>query len=1002
MSAAPDGSAAADRGRYGSPKIHSAYAARGFTQLIPLALGKGPLVSGHHGGSATPLDDVTRAAWRRDHPTANVGVVLPDGVLGLDVDAYGPKPGAATLAALVAAHGVLPPTWRSSARDAPSGIYLFAVPLDLPLRHVESWIREDFGAGLDVIHHANRFVQVYPSVHPSAGNGGGPARVMWHSPDGEPARNTAGWPSVDGLPPLPDGWTAAIRAAVDRPGASIPGGAWIGRDGRAPASPGSAMQRVYALADELAAAPGGEVMCGAALAARNPFWCGGMVTHNGLDEAEVLAVLCGALDGWEFTGSSRREVEKRIRVNLADGIRGCGGWEERDSIWSDTPGMELDGDEGDDEGLTVDRETGEILDGPDDGGTVAEPERNGSAPVRRVFNPDRSRDGDGCACAEPGPGGKGVTHGPGCALDGAGAGEAGRDVGATLKARKAAREEAELDESEARRLAKAAVKAAAKAGKGPKVKIVNGQDDALEHVSDTVLGERFAREVCAGRFRRLAGVKSGGWLAWTGNRWAPMAEAVVHEAAREWIRDGAVSRADLMAMDDRDRRNLLSRGKLTSVAALAGGRPGVLTIPAELDADPDVINTPAGLVDLRTGEVTGHQPGMLVTKITKGNYRSGFTTADWKAALTAICDGCETFLRNRFGQGVTGHRSPDGVMPVLQGGGENGKGALVHEGILTAIGGYGRVLSHRLLDDRFKGGVEQVALAGLRLGLFEELVEDGRFDMSAVRQITDTPRVSARRHHAESEEIELQLSLTATTNPLPVVTDTEHATWRRLALVRFPYRFRKPGEPIEGPDDRRGDPDLKRRLEREQDNADAIVTWLVAGAMAWYSGGAAAISPPPKIVADTLAWRGSTDLIMKFWNETLVRDPGSAIWAADLFAEFVAWCKDSGLTPWGERSFTERFREHSVTRGARVGHAGKQVRQSYLGGQMISRPAGWGPKDTDAFGTPKHNPRDPRTDVRPSTPDRGQFWQGVRFARVADDPSWPEVDQAARARTEID
>jgi hypothetical protein len=58
----------------------------------------------------------------------------------------------------------------------------------------------------------------------------------------------------------------------------------------------------------------------------------------------------------------------------------------------------------------------------------------------------------------------------------------------------------------------------------------------------------------------------------------------------------------------------------------------------------------------------------------------------------------------------------------------------------------------------------------------------------------------------------VSLSLFVTTNYIPVVNETDHGTWRRFALVVFPFTFRKPAEPLSGPTDRRGDPGLKARL----------------------------------------------------------------------------------------------------------------------------------------------------------------------------------------------
>ena len=64
----------------------------------------------------------------------------------------------------------------------------------------------------------------------------------------------------------------------------------------------------------------------------------------------------------------------------------------------------------------------------------------------------------------------------------------------------------------------------------------------------------------------------------------------------------------------------------------------------------------------------------------------------------------------------------------------------------------------------------------------------------------------------------------------------ENGTWRRLALLRFRYRYRKPGQELVTALDRPGDPGLKDRARRGEDGQhDAIVTWAIEGALAWYA-----------------------------------------------------------------------------------------------------------------------------------------------------------------------
>ncbi len=109
-----------------------AYFDRGWNPLPVLEGGKGMVPKGYTGyaGLSVAAGDVTR--WVRRYPDANIAPRLID-VIGLDVDAYDQKVGAATLRDLVAEHGELPPTLRVSSRfgedyDGESGIRLFRLP----------------------------------------------------------------------------------------------------------------------------------------------------------------------------------------------------------------------------------------------------------------------------------------------------------------------------------------------------------------------------------------------------------------------------------------------------------------------------------------------------------------------------------------------------------------------------------------------------------------------------------------------------------------------------------------------------------------------------------------------------------------------------------------------------------------------------------------------------------------------------------------------------------
>lgn len=115
------------------------------------------------------------------------------------------------------------------------------------------------------------------------------------------------------------------------------------------------------------------------------------------------------------------------------------------------------------------------------------------------------------------------------------------------------------------------------------------------------------------------------------------------------------------------------------------------------------------------------------------------------------------------------------------------------------------------------------------------------------------------------------------------MNETDHGTWRRLALLQFPYIFRKPGEPIQGERERPGDPTLKTRIKINNDcQHDAIVTWAVEGAMKWYADPETSLRPTDKINSDTRRWRAEADRIIAFWDEKLIADRNFGIVSTDI------------------------------------------------------------------------------------------------------------------------
>ncbi|WP_300008068.1 phage/plasmid primase, P4 family [Pseudonocardia sp.] len=494
------------------------------------------------------------------------------------------------------------------------------------------------------------------------------------------------------------------------------------------------------------------------------------------------------------------------------------------------------------------------------------------------------------------------------------------------------------------------------------------------HTVDTDLSCVVAERVLRNRFRWSPGAH---WRHWDGTRWADSNEAVPVEHIRAWLL-GLLSEAARLASISAERADIVKRlttlqsaGRIGSIVKLCRGISGIYTDDASYDAFPLLLNTPTGVVDLMTGDIAEHpRPDLLMTRITRGNYRSGFTHPDWAKALESLPAPEREWFQARIGQAITGHPTPDGIMPVLQGSGENGKSLLTTDGLVPALGDYGSLASAKLVAAN-RGGehsTEMADLRGKRLLIAEEMTEGRALDVTMIKRIQDVGRIRARAVYRDNMEFDASHSLFVTTNYVPVVNETDHGTWRRLALLRFPYTFRKPGEPLDRPTDRAGDPGLKSRLRRGGEGQhDAAVTWAVEGALRVARDGPTALAVTPTITADTLAWRGTADRILAYWSERLVADPAAMISAADLLDDFGGWLITNGHRAWSRETFGPRFAEHFLSQR----HGVAQRRTRDVAG-IARRPA-----TSPGWTMPQSAPA--------TAPSQPWVWSGVRWRTPADD-----------------
>ena len=238
----------------GYADVYQEYRDAGWTPT-PLPRGeKSPPLAGYTGRDHREPVKHDYLRWASEFPDANVMLVMPRGVIAIDVDAY--HGGRKTMKGLFSKYGPLPVTPTCTSRDDGSGHRFYQVPPGTELV-------SKLDGGIEFIQYHHRYSVVWPSLNPDNGM----AMYRWRLLD-EPADI----PDVDELPDLPspcvEGLTARSGKSGGRPhtegrpydGAPYDGdtGGWLKEHaGRVPLRFRAQVHQVIRRADRAFGTPGG-------------------------------------------------------------------------------------------------------------------------------------------------------------------------------------------------------------------------------------------------------------------------------------------------------------------------------------------------------------------------------------------------------------------------------------------------------------------------------------------------------------------------------------------------------------------------------------------------------------------------------------------------------------------------------------------------------------------------------------------------------------------------
>ncbi len=298
-------------------------------------------------------------------------------------------------------------------------------------------------------------------------------------------------------------------------------------------------------------------------------------------------------------------------------------------------------------------------------------------------------------------------------------------------------------------------------------------------------------------------VKSLGFLVWTGQYWhendlavIAMAMNLSEKMLNESLNELSVANTELKIAESLQDYNRIKNAKQLEKPAkeyhshalytreapkllrmLELSKPALHVELESLDANPFILNTPDGVIDLRTGTLHPHAPEQLCTKITSVSPNlDGYQ--EWANFLQIITCGdksLEDFLQQIVGMAALGKVFTETIIAAF-GSGANGKSTFFNT-INAVLGTYGgNIKPETLTMSRNNKSAEVMTLKGKRLVIAAELEEGEYLSSSMLKRLASVDRIKGERKYSYPESFTPSHSLVLFTNHLPKVASTDSGT----------------------------------------------------------------------------------------------------------------------------------------------------------------------------------------------------------------------------------
>jgi P4 family phage/plasmid primase-like protien len=405
--------------------------------------------------------------------------------------------------------------------------------------------------------------------------------------------------------------------------------------------------------------------------------------------------------------------------------------------------------------------------------------------------------------------------------------------------------------------------------------------------------------------RRVTGRDKDSWYSYTGRVWTPQQSAVLGLAV-EFCK--GVSDKVLRSSEASDKakkqavqlaHKLLSARMVTSIPTLARSNQRVVkTHESEFDMLPDLLNTPGGILDLRSGSIVAPDSKYMISLQTSidPDYAPPQRWLRFLEEATGERDTLVTFLQRLAGYCLTGHVSEQ-CFCFFHGSGGNGKGVFLNT-LAAILGGYARTASTGvfLASNQERHPTELASLMGARMVLAQELRQGQQWDEARLKMVTGGDTITARFMRQDEFNYVPTFKVLMSGNNRPSFQSVDAAMTRRVRLVPFTQTPKVV------------DTKLTETLRGEHAR---IFGWMLAGARQWYEQG---LQAPPIVLEATKSYLDEEDVIGMWLEERCLRGPDEEVRATAAYDDWSIWCGVNGSRPGSLVTFGRKLSDLGFTK----------------------------------------------------------------------------------------